>query len=184
MINRYLIPWNSVLLSSLSLAVTEIKGSVNQDQSVGCFYFHSMSLSKNSTLQSGREFSWKYSFKHSSFEHFVFGKNLTQKIEIFITQQINWPWRTTQFHTVLLCLYLADPATFLASNSVVGPHFLLRRACLFRHGKNKHFWVCITFILNIAKILILSLNFFSKTTQCPFKLHLFTIKAGADRPGF
>ena len=32
--------------------------------------------------------------------------------------------RTTHFHTVLLCLYVADPATFLASNSVLDLLFL------------------------------------------------------------
>ena len=31
--------------------------------------------------------------------------------------------RTIQFHTVSLCLYVADPATFLASNSVLGTLF-------------------------------------------------------------
>ena len=34
----------------------------------------------------------------------------------------------TQFHTVLL--YVADPATFLASNNVLCPFFSLRIACL------------------------------------------------------
>ena len=32
--------------------------------------------------------------------------------------------RTTRFHTVLLCLYLADPATFLASNGDLDLMFL------------------------------------------------------------
>ena len=31
--------------------------------------------------------------------------------------------RETQFHAVLRCLYVADPATFLASNSVLGTLF-------------------------------------------------------------
>ena len=35
---------------------------------------------------------------------------------------------------VLLCLYVADPATFLASNSVLGPYFPLRAADLFTYG--------------------------------------------------
>ena len=34
------------------------------------------------------------------------------------------------FYTVLLCLYVADPATFLASNSVLGPYVPLRTVCL------------------------------------------------------
>ena len=31
--------------------------------------------------------------------------------------------RTPQFNTVLLCLYVADPATFLASESILGALF-------------------------------------------------------------
>ena len=55
----------------------------------------------------------------------------------FENDQINWinkPTlkRTTQFHIVILCLNLADPATFLASRSVLG---LLRAAFLFSYGK-------------------------------------------------
>ena len=34
------------------------------------------------------------------------------------TEFKKWPQRTTQFH-IVPCLYLADPATFLASNSVL-----------------------------------------------------------------
>ena len=34
-------------------------------------------------------------------------------------------------YTVLLCLHVADPATFLASDSVLGPDFPLRTTCLF-----------------------------------------------------
>ena len=33
------------------------------------------------------------------------------------------------------CLYLADPATFLAPYSVLGPYRPLRTACLFSFGK-------------------------------------------------
>ena len=42
---------------------------------------------------------------------------------IFTPEQTNCPQRTTQFHTVLLCLYVADPATFLALNSILGTLF-------------------------------------------------------------
>ena len=42
---------------------------------------------------------------------------------------------TTQLHTVLLCLYVADPATFPASNSVLGPYFPLSTASSFTYGK-------------------------------------------------
>ena len=37
-------------------------------------------------------------------------------------------------YTVRLCLYVADPATFLASNSVLGPYCPLRTAGLFTDG--------------------------------------------------
>ena len=37
--------------------------------------------------------------------------------------------------TVLLCLYVADPATFRASSSVLGPYFPLRAASLFNSGE-------------------------------------------------
>ena len=43
----------------------------------------------------------------------------------------------------ILCLHVADPATFLASNSVLGPYFPLRAACLFSNGKSKYFRVCV-----------------------------------------
>lgn len=38
---------------------------------------------------------------------------------------------TTQFHTVSPRLFVADPAIFLASNSVWEPYFPLGAACLF-----------------------------------------------------
>ena len=46
--------------------------------------------------------------------------------------------RTTQFHNVLLCLYVADPAIFLASNNVLGTLFS-SESSLFIQLKNKHF---------------------------------------------
>ena len=47
---------------------------------------------------------------------------------------------TTQFHTFLLiCLYVADPATFVPSNSVLGTYYPLRTACLITYGNNKYF---------------------------------------------
>ena len=52
-------------------------------------------------------------------------------------------YTNTQFHTVWLCLYVADPATFLASNSAPGPYCPLRTACLFSYGNNKYFWICV-----------------------------------------
>ena len=40
--------------------------------------------------------------------------------------------------TVLLCLYVADPATFLASNSVLGSLFYLRSTCLYSFALLPH----------------------------------------------
>ena len=69
---------------------------------------------------------------------------------------------TTQFHTyVLLCLYVADPATFLASNSVLGPHFPLRTAGLSVMEKKYTFLSLRYHLISIVNITILSLNFFS-----------------------
>ena len=70
---------------------------------------------------------------------------------------------TTQFHTVLLCLHLADPATILASNCILGPYFPLRTACLFSYGKTIVLSLYY-YLINIVNIKILSLNFFSKMT--------------------
>ena len=57
-------------------------------------------------------------------------------------------------------LYVGDPATFLASNSILGPYFPLRTACLFTDILLPHH--------NIANIqIVLSLYFFSKATRCP-----------------
>lgn len=41
---------------------------------------------------------------------------------------------TSQFHTVLIYLYLADPATLVASNSVLGILF-----CSVIYWKNNYF---------------------------------------------
>ena len=54
-----------------------------------------------------------------------------------INQPSLFPWSTTWFHMVLLCLYVADPATFLASDGVLGSYFLPRTASLFSYGKQK-----------------------------------------------
>ena len=37
--------------------------------------------------------------------------------------------------TVSFCLYVADPAAFLAPNDVLRPCFPLRTTCLFSYGK-------------------------------------------------
>ena len=52
--------------------------------------------------------------------------------------QTKLPQRTTQLHIVLLCLYVADPATFQASNSVLEAYFHLTTACLFSYGQKKN----------------------------------------------
>ena len=61
-----------------------------------------------------------------------------------------------------LCLYVADPATLLASNSVFFPP--LRTACLFTCERLYYY------LINIMNIKILSVNFIFKTTQCPWKI--------------
>ena len=43
----------------------------------------------------------------------------------------------TQYIMFSLCLNVADPATFLDSNSVLGPHSPLSTACLFTFGGEK-----------------------------------------------
>ena len=52
---------------------------------------------------------------------------------------------------------MADPATFLASNSVLGPYFCLRTACLFSHGKIQsifHLLLC-HHLINIINVKII-----------------------------
>ena len=48
-----------------------------------------------------------------------------------------FPWLNKQWYTVLLCLHVADPATFLAS-MFSEPYFPLRKACLFSAGKKNN----------------------------------------------
>ena len=55
-------------------------------------------------------------------------------------EKINWPWRKTQFNPDLPCLYLADPASFLASNRVVGILFSSENSLFIQ------LWVCYYFI--------------------------------------
>ena len=54
---------------------------------------------------------------------------------------INWTNKLTlkdnTVYTVLLCLFVADPATFLASDSVLVPYSPLRAACLVTYVKKK-----------------------------------------------
>ena len=66
-------------------------------------------------------------------------------------------------HTVLLCLYVADPATPPPSDSVLGPSSPSRTACWLTDCNSLHHY-----LINIVNIKILSLNF-SETTHCSFK---------------
>ena len=69
-----------------------------------------------------------------------------------------------KFHTDLLCLYVADRATILASNSVLGT--LLSENSLFIHAYVKIIVLTLYYyLITIVNIQILSLNSF------PQKLH-------------
>ena len=50
-------------------------------------------------------------------------------------------WALVTWIAAAICftMCLADPATFLASNSVLGEYFLLRTACLFSYGNMSEF---------------------------------------------
>ena len=74
------------------------------------------------------------------------------------------------FYAVLLCLYVADPATFLTSNRVLGPYFPLRTACLFSYGKKCIFLRFDYYLINIVNIKILNIYFFfsPKLLGAPF----------------
>ena len=57
-----------------------------------------------------------------------------------------------------MCLYVADPATFLASSSVLGSYFPLREARLFTYGKKEIYLSLSRHLVNIVDIKILSLK--------------------------
>ena len=48
-----------------------------------------------------------------------------------------------QFHTALLYLYLADPATFLASFGVLGTRFSSENSLFIQLWQNKNVRVCV-----------------------------------------
>ena len=87
------------------------------------------------------------------------------------TKDKNWPYRITQFYDVSLCLYVADPATFQASNSP------LRTSCLFDYRKKIHIPEFALFLMNTVNIKMI--NLISKTTWCHFnnsqKHNIFTV---------
>ena len=66
-----------------------------------------------------------------------FWRDFNQKRQIFI-DLIDWIQLTLNDNTIsycLLCLYVADPATFLVSNSVLGPYFPLKTVRFFIYGR-------------------------------------------------
>ena len=75
---------------------------------------------------------------------FLYALSSEQSLFIFITEQTNWPQRTTHLHTLLLCLCVADPATFLASNGDQGGLIPSENSLFIQLWKNLFFfWVCI-----------------------------------------
>ena len=78
-----------------------------------------------------------------------------------MTEETNWLLRTTQFHTVFLCLYVADPATFLAPKSVLGTLFSSENSSFSDEKK------LIILSFDIVNIKILTLNVLFKTTCAP-----------------
>ena len=69
-------------------------------------------------------------------------------------------------HTVLLCLYVADPATFLASDSVLGTLYSSENSLFIQLWQKQIFLRLYHHVTKIANITILSLNFIYK----PLKL--------------
>ena len=66
---------------------------------------------------------------------------------------------------------MADPATFLASHSVLRTLFPLRTACLFTDAQKHILFLNILYyyLINIVKcITILNMISFYKSTYCPF----------------
>ena len=65
---------------------------------------------------------------------------------------------------------MADPATFLSSNSVLGSYFPLRTACLFICGKNIHIseFVLLGFVLlgSLYKVNIEMCQFLLNQKSC------------------
>ena len=110
-------------------------------------------------------------------DSFSYRKWNKQTLFTFMTEQTNWPQRTTQFHTVLLCLYVADPATCLASNCVLATWISSESSSFIHSWKNNKYFCLYYYLNNKVNISILSLNFFTKTTQCPFNasvsMHVF-----------
>ena len=73
-------------------------------------------------------------------------------------------WKDNTIYTVLLFLYVADLATILALNIVLGPYVPLRTACLLTDGKKYIFLSLYYYLINTVYIKIPTLNFLSKNT--------------------
>ena len=75
-----------------------------------------------------------------SLADFFLPKQTKESNSLCFHDWINWINKLTlkdnTVYTVLVCLYVADPATFLAPNSFLGPYFPLRKAGLFTDGKH------------------------------------------------
>ena len=70
---------------------------------------------------------------------------------------------------------MADPATFLASNSVLGALFSSENSLLIHLWDQSIFLSLHYYLIQIVNIKILSLDLSSKTTQSPFNWE--TLKA-------
>ena len=85
---------------------------------------------------------------------------LTQFNSFLMTE---WNWVTQsgfkgQFHAVLFCLHLADPATFQLQTKFWGTYFPLNAACLFSYRTNK----CLSsyhYLISIVNSKITSSNY-------------------------
>ena len=71
--------------------------------------------------------------------------------------------RTTQFHAVLLCLYVADPATFLALNIVLGTLLFSENSLFIQLWEFSLYY----YLIHFMNVEIQSLNFFYKKTTVP-----------------
>ena len=67
----------------------------------------------------------------------------------------------------IYCCHLADPATFLASNSVSW-EFTLRTACLFSYGNHTYFLNLHYDLVNTGSVKMLSLNILLQIHTVPF----------------
>ena len=67
---------------------------------------------------------------------------------LFLNELSSFSWLNKQTnlkeqHSYILCLHVADPATFLTSIRVLRHYFPLRTACLLSNGNNEYFCICV-----------------------------------------